>query len=108
MKNTKLPLGMALIALGLAGAPSGCSLFGGKKPPVHAVNDNAIVARITGRLAQAPELKGARVAVGSANGVVELTGSVETLAQKSRAGLIAASTAGVTQVHNDLLISKPQ
>ncbi|MGH7970425.1 MAG: BON domain-containing protein, partial [Limisphaerales bacterium] len=87
------------------GMPSGCSLFGGRKPAMHAVNDRAIVDQIRAQLAEAPELKGAQVNVQSANGIVELTGTVESLAQKSRAGLIAASAAEVAQVHNDVLVS---
>jgi len=94
-----------LLALGLGVWPSGCSMFGGKKPAAHVVNDSAIVARIKHRLAQAPELEGTQVEVHSARGIVELTGRVGSLAQKSRAGLIAASTAEVAQVHNDVVIS---
>ncbi|MGH7969558.1 MAG: BON domain-containing protein [Limisphaerales bacterium] len=42
--------------------------------------------------------------VQSLNGVVELSGFVDNQAARQRAGEIAASTPGVAQVYNNLLV----
>jgi len=98
-----ISIGGILLALALQ---SGCALlFGGKSKPTASVDDGALVARIHAMLAQDPIVKQAEVNVASAKGVVELTGYVGSMSIKSRAGLVAASTPGVVQVHNDLLVS---
>jgi osmotically-inducible protein OsmY len=44
------------------------------------------------------------VEVHSLNGVVQLSGFVDSAAAKDRAGQIASSTKGVVQVYNNLLL----
>src|SRR5262249_7589424 len=102
MKTKRRLISVCLLALWLAFL-AGCSLF--SKRPEPAVNDSAIQAQIEKALGTDPLLKGTQVNVQSANGIVELTGKAKSNAIKSRAGLIAASTPGVVQVHNDLLTS---
>lgn len=83
-----------------------CSLFSrGKQQPT--VSDAALQAEVRKALNLDPALKGTQINVHSANGVVELSGSVNAPAVKARAGLVAASTPGVVQVHNDLLTPPP-
>jgi hyperosmotically inducible protein len=50
------------------------------------------------------EVKGTEVKVQSLNGVVQLSGFVDSPAAKDRAGQIAASTPGVVRVYNNLLL----
>jgi hyperosmotically inducible periplasmic protein len=47
-----------------------------------------------------------RVGVETNNGIVYLTGEVETAAEKSRAGTVAAQVKGVKQVVNNLQVIK--
>jgi hyperosmotically inducible periplasmic protein len=47
-----------------------------------------------------------RVGVETNNGIVVLTGEVETAAEKSRAGTVAAQVKGVRQVINNLQVIK--
>ncbi len=54
-----------------------------------------------------PAVKGTEVSVQSLNGQVELSGFVGTQTAKERAGPIAASTPGVTQIHDDIIVQQP-
>ena len=90
---------MMTIALG-----GGCCIFSGKASPAAAVDDRAIENRVRSSLAQDSLLRDYRLDVKSAEGVVELTGFVGSTGTKSRAGLVAASTPGVVQVHNDVVV----
>jgi len=47
-----------------------------------------------------------RVGVETNNGIVVLTGEVETVAEKSRAGTVASQVKGVKQVVNNLQVIK--
>ncbi|HTL55549.1 MAG TPA: BON domain-containing protein [Candidatus Limnocylindrales bacterium] len=94
--------GCWVVALALAFS-TGCSRFSKRSQP--AVSDTVIKSQIENALNRDPLVEGAQVSVQSVNGIVELTGKTKSSAVKSRAGLIAASTPGVVQVHNDLLIS---
>lgn len=79
-----------------------CSLFGGGKPR-SVVDDTALVNAVENAFHQDRSLQGAPIRVQSHQGVIELTGRVESVGMKSRAGLLAAAIPGVVQVHNDLL-----
>ena len=102
MKPERRLFSARILALLLA-LLAGCSLF--SKRPEPGVSDSAIQAQIQKALSSDPLLKGTQVNVHSADGIVELTGKAKSGAIKSRAGIIAASTPGVVQVHNDLLTS---
>ena len=82
---------------------SGC-IFGGKPSPTAAVDDRAIETRISSALSKDYLLRDSPIVVKSAEGIVELTGFVGSTGTKSRAGLVAASTPGVVQVHNDVVV----
>lgn len=94
MRIALVPVLLSLLA--------GCSLFGGGTGH-SVVNDSALANAVENALHQEPSLQGARIQVRSVQGVIDLTGRVESVGMKSRAGLVAASTSGVVQVHNDLL-----
>lgn len=79
-----------------------CSLFGGGKSR-SVVDDTALVNAVENAFHQDRLLEGAPIRVQSQQGVIELTGRVESVGMKSRAGLLAASVPRVVQVHNDLL-----
>jgi osmotically-inducible protein OsmY len=84
-------------------AVTGCGLFHKKAPP-PTYNDAQLKAKVEAALRAEPSLKDSRVTVQSQNGVVELSGEVESLAAKERAGLAAASVPGIVQVKNDALV----
>lgn len=81
---------------------AGCSLFSRSKPE-SAASDATLQAEVSHALGRDPALRGQRIIVQSCEGVIDLSGTVKSLAVKSRAGLVAASIPGVVQVRNDLL-----
>ena len=91
--------GVALVAL--AGA---CSLLAGKPQAVAQPDDMEVRARVETALAQDPAFKTDAITVQSCYGIVELTGAVACIADKERAGLIAASVPDVVQVKNDVSV----
>jgi osmotically-inducible protein OsmY len=109
-------LGLLLVLLLAAGGGSGCKLLEGRtlKERTKLQNleaakeaiDRAIKAAVMMSLASDPEFKLQldRINVEVKNGVVVLTGTVETEEQKRRAGEIAASIKDVKKVINHLTV----
>jgi osmotically-inducible protein OsmY len=87
-------------------AVTGCGLFHKKTPPA-AYDDPQLKAKVEGALKSEPLLKDSQITVQSQNGVVQLFGKIDSLAAKERAGLVAASVAGIVQVKNNLLVRSP-
>ena len=69
-----------------------------------ALNDDAIVDQVRIKLADDPIVKGGALSVECQNGVVTLTGAVETEKQKARAEKVTKKVKGVKQVINQLTI----
>ena len=70
------------------------------------VNDNLIVDQVRIKLSGDAEVKGGALVVESKQGVVTLTGTVETSRQKEKATKLAKKIKGVKQVINNLEIKK--
>lgn len=107
--TTRIPLVCALVLMLLTiimGA-TGCGLFHKKAPPVT-YDDPQIKTKVESVLKSEPLLKDSTITVQSRNGVVELSGEIDSIAAKERAGLAAASVPGIVQVKNGLLVrSRP-
>jgi osmotically-inducible protein OsmY len=99
--NVIVTASLALLPLALT---SGCSVTSGRESARSYVDDKSIVARIKTKMYSDSEVKGTEVKVQSLNGVVQLSGFVDSPAAKDRAGQIAASTPGVVRVYNNLLL----
>lgn len=97
-----------IMAAALASLPlgftTGCAVNQGRESAHAYVDDKDIAAKIKTALYKDPEVKGTEVTVNSLNGVVQLSGFVDSETAKDRAGQIAASTAGVVKVYNNLLL----
>ena len=83
---------------------TGCAVTQGRETAGSYAKDKEIQAKIKASLYKDPVVKGTQVEVNSLNGVVQLSGFVDSAEAKDRAGQIASSTAGVTQVFNNLLL----
>lgn len=68
-----------------------------------AMDDTEITAKVKSAFFAEPGLRSMQISVDTANGVVTLTGSVDTKANLYRAGGLAAAVAGVSQVDNRLV-----
>jgi hyperosmotically inducible protein len=71
-----------------------------------AAPDATITNTVKSRLAADPTTSAARIDVDTSNGVVTLSGSVPTAAEKSEAERIARNTQGVTQVVNNINVER--
>jgi osmotically-inducible protein OsmY len=83
---------------------TGCAVTSGKESAGEYAHDKEIAARIKTSLYADPVTKGTEIEVQSLRGVVQLSGFVDNQAARNRAGEIAASTPGVAQVYNNLLL----
>jgi hypothetical protein len=68
------------------------------------VEDSRIAVRVRETLATAPQYKFDGVQVAASNGVVQLSGFVNTSAQRPMAGEVTSKVVGVKSVENNLTI----
>jgi len=92
------------VALGPLAFTTGCAVTGGRETAGEYAKDKEIAARVKTRLYADPTTKGTEIEVQSLRGVVQLSGFVDNQAARNRAGELAASTPGVVQVYNNLLL----
>ena len=75
--------------------------------PGTQVNDAAITSRVTARLAADPDVNPFEIDVDTNDGVVRLSGMVESERQRSEALALAHRTSGVRGVINDIELGDP-
>jgi osmotically-inducible protein OsmY len=68
------------------------------------IEDSRTAERVREALAASPEYKFDKVQVAAGNGVVHLSGIVNTSAQRTRAGEIASKVLGVKSVENRITV----
>lgn len=73
-----------------------------KSTPGEAVDDAMLTAKVKTALIDEPQTKAHDINVGTEAGVVNLSGFVDTAAEKSKATSIARSIAGVRDVRNEI------
>ena len=83
---------------------TGCAVTSGRESAGTYAKDKEIIAKIKAKMYKDPVVKGTQVEVQCLKGEVQLSGFVDTAEAKQRAGEIAQSTAGVVDVHNNLLL----
>jgi osmotically-inducible protein OsmY len=93
----RFALAIAAAVLGLAG----CATSGGGN---SFFDDAAVTMRVKKAIYNEPSLKVMNVSVTTADGVVELTGTVKSKAERSKATAVAAKVEGVKKVKNDLKV----
>jgi len=102
---------MALSGLGIVLAFTGCQSWGdhekGERSEGRVLDDHRITADVQRQLQSEPVYKFNDVDVKTFNGVVQLSGFVNSDDQKQRAGELAQTVQGVAQVVNSITL-KPQ
>jgi hypothetical protein len=98
---------VAAIAVALIVTASGCRSLTGRTAG-EVFDDKTTVGTVKTKLVRDRLLNLTWVGVDAKNGVVYLTGNVDTAAQKARATELAAETSGVTRVVNDLVVNSAQ
>lgn len=91
-------------ASGLAWLPIGCAQAPMRESTGEYSDDSKITTAVTEQLLQDEILKTEGIKVETYQGVVTLTGIVETSDQKSRAGRIALGVPKVHDVKNDIAL----
>ena len=82
---------------------TGCAVTRHQETAGEYANDSKITAKVKTDLYKDKLVKGTEVNVKTMNGVVQLSGFVESEQAKERAGQIARQISGVVDVHNDLI-----
>ena len=95
---------MAAIAVALIVTASGCRSLTGRTAG-EVFDDKTTVGTVKTKLVRDRLQNLTWVGVDAKNGVVYLTGNVDTAAQKARATELAAETRGVKRVVNDLIVN---
>ena len=86
------------------GAKIGETVATGAAEAQQALNDGALTAKIKSKMALDDTVKALSIDVDSRNGVVTLSGRVNSEAERSKALQLARETAGVTTVHDRLAV----
>jgi hyperosmotically inducible protein len=71
------------------------------------VNDTAITAKVKTAIIDEPGLKSMQINVNTENGIVTLTGTIDTPQKMDRALQIAQAVEGVKSVNNQLYVKTP-
>lgn len=104
--KTSLKL-MAVLALGAGGIlclQSGCAGTATTQSTGEYVDDASITAKVKTAFVRDDVVKALQVDVDTFKGAVQLSGFVDTQAQKQRAEQIAAGVQGVQSVTNNLIV----
>ncbi|MDB6093557.1 MAG: transport-associated protein [Verrucomicrobia bacterium] len=98
---------IALVALcsgGLVSLQTGCASTPTKESTGEYVDDSAITTKVKAALVKDKMVKAGDVNVETFKGVVQLSGFVDAVEQKDRAGQIAAGVTGVRDVKNHITV----
>ena len=95
---------LALVGLSLVVGLSGCA---STQTVGEETSDAWITSKVTAKLAADPEVNPFEIDVDTHDGVVRLSGMVETDAQRSEAEKLARNTDGVARVINDIKLGDP-
>ena len=107
MKTNSRLLSMCLATFFTSGAiliGSGCSGTSTRESTGEYIDNSAITARVKAAFASDEVVKARQINVDTFRGVVQLSGFVDTTAEKERAGFLASKVQGVTEVKNNIAV----
>lgn len=102
MKQTRA-IALAILT-GITLASTGCAVMRGQTDAGTYVDDRAITTAVKAKLIEDKTTGGLSINVDTLNGTVALSGFAKSQAEKDQAGRIAASTKGVREVRNNLIV----
>lgn len=94
------------LALVLTASLAACAAVQGRETAGQYVDDATISTKVRTQLVQEQSLKAFNIHVETMQGTVQLSGFVDTRAQKDQAGTIARGVAGVVSVQNNILVKQ--
>lgn len=92
------------VAVGFTTFNAGCASTPTRESTGEYVDDSTITAKVKAALVKDPIVKALDVKVETFKGAVQLSGFVNSEAEKTQAGNVAASVSGVTSVKNDVVV----
>ncbi|MBL9187866.1 MAG: BON domain-containing protein [Opitutaceae bacterium] len=103
--NILAPLvALSAFSFGLVLSGGGCAATPTQESTGEYVDDSAITLRVKAAFVNDPLVKALDVKVETFKGIVQLSGFVNTNAEKAQAGRLAAATKGVTEVKNNITV----
>jgi Predicted periplasmic or secreted lipoprotein len=103
MQNSKI-LHSVLVAFLLATSLSSCALVTGRETTTEYSDDVAITADVKTEIYREPSLKMFQISVETFKGTVQLSGFVDSIQQRQKAGEVARRVNGVKSVRNNLIV----
>ena len=94
----------ALLATAVLATTFGCASTRTHEGTGQYVDDSVITAKVKSAILGEPGLKVSEINVETFKGAVQLSGFVDSSAQKSRAGRLAAEVTGVRDVKNHITV----
>jgi len=91
-------------SVGLTAFTTGCASTATKESTGEYIDNSTITTKVKAALVNDPVVSALDVTVESFKGVVQLSGFVNTSAEKAQAGRVAASVKGVTDVKNNIVV----
>lgn len=82
----------------------GCSSSGKNETAGQYVDDSVITTRVKTAIIKDPDLKAMQINVKTYQGVVQLSGFVDTQKEVSKAGELAKNVSNVKSVENNLIV----
>ena len=92
------------VLTGITLASTGCAVMRGQTDVGTYVDDRTITTAVKAKLIEDKSTGGLSINVDTLNGTVALSGFAKSQAEKDQAGRIAASTKGVREVRNNLIV----
>jgi hyperosmotically inducible protein len=99
---------LSLLLLGGIAFTSACSSTATRQSTGEYIDDTAITAKVKSAFVSDDSVKALDVQVETFRGVVQLSGFVDSAAQKSRAEQLARNTNGVRDVTNNIQLKSNQ
>ena len=93
-----------LMCLGMVTALSGCASSPKTETAGQYLDDTVVTSRVKAAIFKEPNLKTLQINVETYQGIVQLSGFVDTMDSARRAGEVAKNVEGVKEVKNDLVV----
>lgn len=107
-KSIGMAAGLAITVAAGVVVTTGCAGSEYSRSTGQYIDDKTVSTKVKTELLTDKEVKGTQVEVTTYNGVVQLSGFVDTPAEKDRAVEVARAVPGVREVRDDLVVKMPQ
>lgn len=105
MKNAK-PFKKFIAVSAIVLSLASCAMFSGRETPGEYVDDTTITSKIKGDIIRDDDLRALQINVETMQGVVQLSGFVDSAKSKIKAVDVARRVSGVKSVKDDMIIVK--